>query len=94
MKILPRNDLKKQEILEKISLKFVMDKKYLENEVNEIIKSFDVDDHVLVRRELINFGYLYRDPYKGEYWIKKYKLTKDELEKIKSRYKKIKKMME
>ena len=55
---LPRDDLKKQEILQKIAKKFKKGKEYYEQEVNEIIKSFDVDDHTLIRRELVNFNYM------------------------------------
>ena len=92
MIILPRNDLKKQEFLQPIAAKFEKDKKYTEQEVNDIIKSFDPEDHVLFRRELINFNYLARDPYKGVYWLIKNKLSVEELEKIGARYKKIKEM--
>ncbi len=89
---LPRDDLKKQEYLQPIAAKFEKDKIYPEPEVNDIIKFFDVDDHVLFRRELCNFGYLNRDPYKGTYWLKKSKLSQEELEKIGSRQNKIKQM--
>ncbi|MAG60819.1 transcriptional regulator [archaeon] len=92
MLILPRNDLKKQELLEPIAAKFQKDREYLESEVNKIIKSFDTEDHVLFRRELINFNYLGRDPYKGVYWLKKSKLSEEELEKIAARQKKIRKI--
>lgn len=81
---LPRDDLKKQEILQKIAKKFKKDKEYPEKEVNEIIKSFDVDDYVLFRRELVNFNYLGKDSYKGIYWLKKDSLSDEELNKIKS----------
>ena len=86
---LPKDDLKKQEILEDIAQKFEKEKTYNEMEVNEIINSFDVDDHVMIRRELINFGYLQRDPYKGTYWLIKSKLSEDELAKIGKNQKKI-----
>lgn len=46
---LPRDDLKKQEILQKIADKFKHDKEYSEQEVNDIIKSFDADDYTLIR---------------------------------------------
>jgi len=91
MLTLPRDDLAKQEILQKIAKKFVPDKQYTEQEVNEIIKSFDVDDYVLFRRELVNFNYLGKDSYKGIYWLKKSELSKEELDKIKSSQKKLKK---
>jgi len=89
---LPKNDLKKQDILEKIAQKFEVNKIYNEIEVNEIINSFDVDDHVLIRRELINFGYLQRDPYKGTYWLLKKKLTDQELSRIGKNQQKINEM--
>jgi hypothetical protein len=85
MEILPRDDLKKQEVLSKIAEKFEFDKIYNEQEVNEIIKSFNVEDHVLFRRELVNFNYFGRDPYKATYWLKKKSLNEEELEKIKER---------
>lgn len=88
---LPRNDLKKQEILQKIAKKFEKDKKYLEQEVNEIIKSFNVDDYVLFRRELVNFNYLGKDSYKGIYWLKTKKLNHDQLNKIKGNMNRIEK---
>jgi len=65
---LPKDDLKKQEILQKIAKKFEKNKEYTEQEVNEIIKSFDIDDYVLFRRELVNFNYLGKDSYRGIYW--------------------------
>ncbi|MBU1111965.1 MAG: DUF2087 domain-containing protein [archaeon] len=89
---LPRDDLKKQKYLEQIAVKFEKNKKYTEQEVNDIIKSVTSDDHVLFRRELINFNYLGRDPYKGIYWLKKNKLSEEELEKIGYRQKKISQM--
>lgn len=82
MIILSRNDIKKQEILQKIAEKFEKDKEYTEQEVNEIIKSFDVDDYTLFRRELVNFNYLGKDSYRSVYWLKKKKLDKDQLIKI------------
>lgn len=88
---LPRDDLKKQEVLQKIAGKFVKNKEYTEQEVNEIIKSFDVDDHTLFRRELVNFNYLGKDTYKGVYWLKKNILSNEELEKIKTNQEKIRK---
>lgn len=88
---LPRDDLKKQEILQKIAKKFKRDKEYSKQEVNEIIKSFDVDDYVLFRRELVNFNYLGKDSYKGIYWLKTETLNQDQLDKIKANMNRIKK---
>ncbi len=88
---LPRDDLKKQEILQKIAKKFEKDKECPEQEVNEIIKSFDVDDYVLFRRELVNFNYLGKDSHKGIYWLKTKTLSKDQLNKIKGNMNRIEK---
>ncbi len=65
-KSFPKNDFEKQAILIKLMENFKDNRKYPEPEVNKIIKKH-FEDHVFVRRELINFGYLQRDPYKGEY---------------------------
>ena len=92
MVTLPRDDLEKQKILTKIAQKFAKDKEYDESEVNEIIKSFDVDDHVLFRRELVNFNYFGKDSYRGVYWVKKHELSKEELDKIGKTQSKIKEM--
>ena len=92
MVTLPCDDLEKQKILTKIAQKFAKDKEYDESEVNEIIKSFDVDDHVLFRRELVNFNYLGKDSYRGVYWVKKHELSKEELDKIGKTQSKIKEM--
>lgn len=89
---LPRDDLAKQKILTKIAQKFEKDKEYDESEVNEIIKSFEVDDYVLFRRELVNFNYLGKDSYRGVYWVKKQELSKEELDKIGKTQSKIKSM--
>ena len=89
---LPRDDLEKQKILTKIVHKFEKEKEYDESDVNEIIKSFDVDDYVLFRRELVNFNYLGKDSYRGLYWVKKHELSKEELDKIGKTQSKIKSM--
>jgi len=90
MIIFPRDDLKKQEILQKIAKKFEKDKEYSETEVNNIIKSFDVDDYTLIRRELVNFGYFGKDSYKSLYWVKKFELSQEEKDKIGNNQDKIK----
>ncbi len=89
---LPRDDLQKQKILTKIAQKLEKEKEYDESEVNEIIKSFDVDDYVLFRRELVNFNYLGKDSYRGVYWVKKHELSKEELDRIGKTQSKIRSM--
>jgi len=88
---LPKNDLEKKDILKKIASGFEESKEYSEQEVDEIIKSFEVDDFILFRRELINFGYMERDPYRSVYWLKKKELSEEELNKIESNFKAIEK---
>lgn len=88
MIILPRDDVKKQEVLQIVVEKFEEGKNYFEEEVNNIIKACDVDDYVLFRRELVNFNYLGKDSYKGIYWVKKYSLSDKDLDNISSNQKK------
>ncbi|MBW3015875.1 DUF2087 domain-containing protein [Candidatus Woesearchaeota archaeon] len=87
----PRSDVEKQDILKDIMKKFEEGKIYSEVEVNEVLKEF-YDDFVLIRRELINFGYMERDPRKGEYRVLKKELSDEEIDKIKKRENKIKDM--
>lgn len=54
---------------------------YKEEEVNQIIKRY-FEDFALIRRELINFGYLTRSPLNWEYAVVKRELSEQELEKI------------
>lgn len=78
-KTLPKNDFEKQAILIKITEQF-SDQEYSEDQVNNIIKKF-YDDFALIRRELINFGYMQRDSLKGTYKVLKRKLYYEDLEK-------------
>lgn len=77
-KNIPRNDFEKQAILITLIKDFQDNKKYSEQEVNEIIKKY-FDDYALLRRELINFGYMQRNLDTGEYWIVKRKLTTEDI---------------
>jgi len=70
MIILPRNDLKKKEILKEIAKNFEKNKNYTEEQVNDILKSLNVEDHALFRRELVNFNFLGKNTEKGIYWLK------------------------
>lgn len=79
---LPKDDIKKQDILKKIALALEEGKEYSEDDINAIIKSFDVDDYVLVRRELVNFNYLGKDSYKAKYWLKQKELSTKQLQAI------------
>lgn len=78
---MPRNDALKQVILKRIMNDFQENKIYFEQEVNEIIKKY-FEDYTIIRRELINFSYMQRDPVKGEYWVVKKELSKEDYLKI------------
>jgi hypothetical protein len=72
-KYFPKNDFEKQAVLLMI-LKDFSDEVYDEEVVNGLIHKYFSDD-ALIRRELINFGYMQRDPRKGKYWVVKRVLT-------------------
>lgn len=78
---IPKNDALKQIILKTIMQDFEINKIYSEEEVNNIIKEY-FEDFTLIKRELINFGYMQRNPIKGEYWVVKKELAKSDFLKI------------
>ena len=84
----PQKDIEKQPILEHITKIFKKDKIYDEPDVNKMLKEF-YEDFATIRRELINFGYMQRDPLKGTYWLLKHQLSQEELDKIDNRQKKL-----
>jgi len=67
---IPKNDFEKQVILINLIKEFKDGIIYAEEEVNNKIRRHFNED-TLLRRELINFGYMQRDPLKGEYWLLK-----------------------
>lgn len=87
---LPTNDLEKQEILKETIKSFKKDVEYYSSDVIKILEKLGVEDSVLIRRELANFGYFKQDPYRNKYVVEKYELSEDELDKIKERFKGIK----
>ena len=65
----PKKITDKNMILEYISIKIPFGKKFAEAEINEIIKeNITFDDYVLIRRELIEKGFLNRTKDCKEYW--------------------------
>ena len=80
---LPKDDLDKQKVLEKVMKKFDDKRTYNSSEVSKILRSFDVDDFVLFRRELVNFGYLSKDSYRDSFTVIKKSLSREDLENIK-----------
>ena len=91
---LPKDDVEKQSILTIIARKFDSGRQYGEEEVNNLIQTFEVEDFALFRRELVNFGYLGKDSHAGTYWLIKNELSEEELDKIRNRQGKIQKMDE
>jgi|APSaa5957512576_1039674.scaffolds.fasta_scaffold119175_2 hypothetical protein len=85
MKFLPKNDIEKQKLLVEAISKFAKDKEYSSSEINEILQTLETEDPILFRRELVNFGYLFLDPYKNKYRVMKYSPTKADLIKIEER---------
>jgi hypothetical protein len=78
-KTFPRNDFEKQAVLLGLIDLFNDGTIYSEQEVNLIINKY-VEDHALLRRELVNFNYLGRDNTIGTYWVKKRTLTYADLQ--------------
>lgn len=74
----PKNNFQKQVILLTIVRDFKDKKTYSEEQVNEIIKKY-FEDYVLIRRELINFGYMMRNPENSNYWVVRNTFTKEDI---------------
>ncbi|MDR2136541.1 MAG: DUF2087 domain-containing protein [Treponema sp.] len=65
----PKKTADKNAVLGYIAVKIPVDEKFSEAEMNEIImKNIIFDDYVLIRRELIEKGYLNRTKDCREYW--------------------------
>ena len=85
---LPKSDVEKQIILKRIMQDFC-GKEYMEMDVNAIVKKY-FEDFALIRRELVNFGYMHKDSYTGKYTVVKRELSEEDLNKIKNLSKKLK----
>lgn len=65
----PAKQEMKKAILEYMSTKFEVEKKYSEKEVNEIISSWHTfSDLFILRRGMIDYGYMKRTRDGKEYW--------------------------
>lgn len=78
---LPKSDVEKQIILKRIMQDFCGEE-YIESDVNAVIKKY-FEDFALIRRELVNFGYMSKESYTGKYTVAKRELSEDDMEKIK-----------
>lgn len=79
--VFPRNDAEKQVLLSRIMQDFEEGKTYSEEEINKIIKKY-FEDFALIRRELVNFGYMQRSPGGVKYKVLKKQLSKEDIAKI------------
>ena len=77
-KTIPRNDFEKQAILMRLMEDFKDEALYSEHEVDSAIKKH-FEEYALLRRELVNFGYMGRDTLGAKYWVTKRKLTKEDI---------------
>ncbi|MBP7564039.1 MAG: DUF2087 domain-containing protein [Candidatus Cloacimonetes bacterium] len=69
LKIIPPKEKKKLIILGRIAELFDVTRKYSESEVNEILIPI-YEDHVQIRRNMIEYGFMDRLPDGSAYWIK------------------------
>lgn len=74
---LPRNDALKQIPLERLAAEFDPGETYTKATVTDLIAE-QFDDPVLVRRELVNFGYLRHDNREGTYELIKRRLDRED----------------
>ena len=68
LKVLPRREKKRLMIIEHAASRFEPGRDYAVSEVNTILKTI-CDDHATLRRHLVGYGYLNRDPDGRRYWV-------------------------
>lgn len=66
LKAFPSREKKKIVVLRIIAQQFEQGKTYTENEINELLRSI-FDDHAVLRRYLVDYGFMYRTPDGKEY---------------------------
>ncbi len=69
LRVLPRKEKKKIIVLTEITKNFKSNQLYTEKEVDRILKRI-FDDHVTLRRYLIEYGFLDRNNDGSKYWVK------------------------
>jgi hypothetical protein len=78
---LPKNDALKLIVLERLLEPLEVGETYMKAELNERVEPH-FDDHALVRRELVNFGYCRYDNRTNEYTVEKTTFDEDDLGEI------------
>ncbi|WP_077211946.1 DUF2087 domain-containing protein [Bacillus dakarensis] len=66
----PSKEKQRLIVIRKISQKLKPDHMYDEKELNKVLKGF-YEDYVILRRYLIDYGFLDRKPDGSKYWVKK-----------------------
>ena len=69
LKVFSSKEKKKIVILRKLAEQFQPGRKYTEKEVNEILGAV-YDDYAMLRRYLIEYGYMERTKDCSSYWLK------------------------
>ncbi len=69
LKTFPPKQKQKIVVLREICQRFQVGENYEENEVNQILKAA-YDDYVTLRRYLIEYGFMDREPDGSRYWLK------------------------
>jgi hypothetical protein len=70
LKKFPLKEKQRLIVLREIAKRFESDSIYTEKEMNQLLNEI-YDDYVMVRRYLIEYGFLDRKPDGSEYWLKK-----------------------
>jgi len=65
---LPNERKKTEVVLRWLATLFQPEREYTEAEVNEVLKAVYAEDYVSLRRDLIDFRFLRREPSGGKYW--------------------------
>lgn len=69
LKSFPRREKQRLAVIRELSRRFEPDRLYTEKEINEILRNA-YDDYVILRRYLIEYGFLDRKPDGSHYWLK------------------------
>lgn len=67
LQVIPRKQKAKDALFDALIDRFEFGRDYSEKEVNEVLAAV-YDDYAILRRYLVDTGYLERDPYGRHYW--------------------------
>lgn len=69
LKALPAKEKKKVAVLNRIAAQFEKGRDYTETQVNDILREIHPEEYVVLRRYLIEYGYLGRERDGSRYWM-------------------------